>query len=396
MSEYQKFNNLQEVFKRIYYSKENLSRAKIAKTLSLSRTTVSSLVNEMIDKELVCELELEDHKNGRPGVLLSMNKNVWYAIGAAYEAQAWRFSIVNLQNQVVYENYIEVADNSSKSALDTLLTGLVKTINCCPGKLLPKIGIGVPGYIDQKTGVIISASDVGWKGVKVAETVKKKLGLPSIIINRHHAAAIAEARIGEGKDVNELMYIGISTGAIASHVSKGQLVIGDNYNGGEIGHTVVDLNGPLCSCGKHGCLQAVVSENALLSNIAMRYKVSTPSKEDAVTDALKSGRPLTLNDVFLSSDSEICEEELSRVVNYLGMVCSNLINMFNPDLVVIGSTMARVINQKNFDSLNACIKRYSIPHPYDLSQLRYSSLGLKADSIGSAMLILDQTVSLVV
>jgi glucokinase-like ROK family protein len=263
----------------------------------------------------------------------------------------------------------------------------------CPGKLLPAVGIGVPGLVDKHTGVIKQAEDLGWRDVPIAERIMAELQFPAYVINRHRAAGLAEARYGAGVGVRELVYIGIGTGISSALFIQGVLVDGANSSFGELGHVTVDPNGPPCTCGNYGCLQSYASGNALVkearrllqeggnSRIGQTSESLAALSGEAICEAAKEGDELAL----------ACVRHAAR---YLGIVIANQINYLNPDTVVLGGPIGQCA-EPLLDLIRTEVKNRALAYPLSAVRILSSTLGRNAGAIGAARLVLDQKLSLI-
>jgi hypothetical protein len=193
-----------------------ISRATIAKETGLSRTTVSSAVNQLIDLHLIQEDEqvVAMQTRGRPGIPLSLTTDEWYAAGATYIDHELLFSMTNLAGQVVASYAKPVSDGSADTYLSTLAEGFSEFIPQCPGKLLPLLGVGSPGMI--ASGCVQTASDMGWSKVDISAFLWRKLHMPSTVINRHWASCLSEYNLSAAPDIQSQVYVGISTGICAA------------------------------------------------------------------------------------------------------------------------------------------------------------------------------------
>ena len=372
---------------------ESPTRARIAQRLDLSRTALTSLVNELFELNILVEKETEEHKNGRPGVILAPNTSSWFACGASFDQNTWSFVILNLMGEVVYKSTVQIDSDpiktvSSDYAVDCLVKALPNVLNQCPGKLLPMIGIGVPGFIDKEQGMIEYASDLGWRNVRISKAVEDAIGLPVTILNRHMTSGLAESRIGAGVHTKDMVYLGISTGLIACNFCDGDFLIGSNYNLGEVGHTIIDPYGTRCTCGKKGCLQAVASQTALCNNIRSHYGDSWPFS--SFTPSLEE-----IYDIASKEPNSICAKELSVTIRYIGILCSNLFNLFNPNRIVIGGPVSALFKGRLLDELENVITESVVPHHFEKSMIKTSMLQPWGSSIGAGFLVLDSVLSLV-
>ena len=239
------------------------SRANIAKHLSLSRTACSNLINRLMSLKLIEEKTSEIDGRGRPGIPLQLTTGSWFALGAAFSGDEWRFIVVDLKGNIIREHIEKVNNFSVKVFIKALLKGLDLMIKDKPGRLLPLIGIGAPGRVDSHTGKITGAYDMSWPDLNLGEEVFRHTGIPALLMNRHRLSGLAEARFGAERNIRNLVYIGVGTGIGAAFINDGVLIEGSSYSAGEIGHVMIDPNGPLCGCGKRGCLQAMASSRAL-------------------------------------------------------------------------------------------------------------------------------------
>lgn len=395
------WKNTHSVMQCIEEAPQTPSRASVAKQLSLSRTTISTIASQLIESGLVMEMDSAVQGRGRPGIPLSLNTRFWFALGAAFQGRTWVFLIVDLKGNIVVEHTATVADTTSEAFIESLVAGLQAMIAGFPGKLLPLVGIGSPGLVNSDSGVIIRADDMGWKNIALGSIVEQRTGLPAIVMNRNRASGLAEAKFGAGKNVSPLIYIGIGTGISAALMDKGRLLDGRSFSAGEIGHMVVDPNGPLCGCGRYGCLQALASSSALIRLVRERYRSSQSRGEalrpNPIWDVVEDDSKLTGELICAEAEGGNpvgveCLRELSR---YLGIAAGNLINMFNPEKVIIGGTLGnsgplltRLVAEE--------AEKHAMAAPMAVVSIERSRLGNKAAALGATSLPLSRKVDLAI
>jgi predicted NBD/HSP70 family sugar kinase/biotin operon repressor len=395
------WKNTHAVMRCIEESPQTPSRASIAKQLSLSRTTISTIASQLIESGLVTEMDSAVQGRGRPGIPLSLDTRRWFALGAAFQGRTWMFLIVDLKGNIVVERTASVADRSSESFIETLIEGLRAMIGGFSGRLLPLIGIGSPGLVNSDSGVILRADDMGWKNIPLGGIVEERVGLPAMVMNRNRASGLAEAKFGAGRHVSPLVYVGIGTGISAALMNKGRLLDGRSSSAGEIGHMVVDPNGPLCGCGRYGCLQALASSSALVRLAKERHQ-----------SLQARGEPILPNPLWNAVDDEtrftgefICAEAnagnpvgvdcLKEMARYLGIAVGNIINMVNPEKIIIGGTLGnsgplltRLIAEE--------AEKHAMAAPMAVVAIEQSRLGTKAAALGATSLPLSRKVDLAV
>jgi predicted NBD/HSP70 family sugar kinase len=367
------------------------TRANGAEHLSLSRTTASSIASQLISAGLIEELKTEINGRGRPGTPLRISPGRWYALGAAFTGNEWRFLFVDLYGRIIREHTERVESFSVKDFERNLLKGLSFMLKKKPGPLLPLIGIGSPGVVDSDTGVIIHAGDMGWRQVCLGESIRKAAGMEALIMNRHRASGLAEARFGVGRNVKNLIYIGVGTGISAAFINDGALLEGANFSAGEIGHILVDPQGPLCGCGKRGCLQAMASSQALVEIIRDIHRSLLAQNRKLPPNPLWD----ILHDHSLLSGELIGEEAnrgngvaiagMEKIAGLLGIAVANLVTTMNPRKIIIGGTLAdtgplltRLIIRE--------AEKHALETPLQAVTIEQGLLGNRAAALGAASL----------
>lgn len=388
------YQNQQKIIACI--EKGNITRADVAKRTGLSRTTVSTAINYLMNLQLVHEIPMDEDATlgkGRPGIPLALTEGRWYAAGATLIDSEVHFVVLNLNGSVVRTLTLTLADDSAQTYLDTLVNGFRILMLEYGERLLPMLGIGSPGMIND--GQIVMASDMGWDHVDIAGHLQNALHLPSTVINRHWASCICEYRAGQA---GSMIYVGISTGIAAAIIVDGQLFTGAYHNAGEIGHTVVKPGGPRCTCGRCGCLHAVSSEVFIIQHI-LDYYTSHPRplvSDDPLWETVSSGRKLTIIDICAAARNyhPLAVSELKESATYLGLSISNLTGMFDPECVVLGGSL---IEHGGADFTRWIIESVRMNSNADtLRSVKFSpwTQGIISGAVGAAQLVLDRKIEL--
>jgi len=370
-----------------------VSRAAIAKQLGLSRTTVSSAVARLIEAELVeeCNQVGELAGPGRPGIPLALRNGTWYAAGAAFIDRELLFVLTDLSGRIVDRFALRTSDATADTFLKTLGDGFEALIKRCPGKLLPMLGVGSPGMVNH--GRIVEASDMGWTDVRIADYLYQRLGLPSTVVNRHWASCISEYHFGAGKDVKSQIYVGISTGIAAAIIIDGKLFTGAYHSAGEIGHMVVERNGPVCSCGRRGCLHAISSENAMIRHLTEHYAAHPEPvfEEDSLWKMYSSGQPLDIGSVCHAARNghPIARSNIERAGFYMGFSIANLISMFNPQCVILGGSFIEHGGEMLQNLIIDSVREHAREATLVAVDLCSWALGRYSGALGAAILVLE-------
>ena len=372
-----------------------LSRPQLAERTGLSRATIAILVDELLQIGLVREYGLGDSGGGRPPLLMEFNPDAALALGARMRDGAWGIVITNLDAQVIHHLDISIPDRSPAAAVRTLCDG-VRTImaQADAARILPAIGVGTPGLVDVHSGVITSAVDMGWFAVPIRDMVEQALGMRTFVANRSKVGALAELWCGVHPDVKDIIYVSIGTGIAAGIVHDGQLYVGVNSSAGELGHVTILPDGPLCPCGNRGCLQQLASGPAIANRARERLRDPGAS----ILRSLVGDHPewVTPQTVFAAAEQgdALALEIVTEAARYVGIAVANLVNLFNPQLVVIGGPVGQV-GQVLMDPLRDEVRRRAMAYPLSAVEIVTSNLGAYAGAIGAAVLVLQQASELI-
>jgi glucokinase/transcriptional regulator of PTS gene len=371
---------------------EATTRASIARLLGLSRTSLTTIVGTLISLGLIRERNEKPDGRGRPAFDLDLDESHWSALGAEFHSGYWTFVRTNLKGSILASTSRKSSSTGQEAFLEELITGLGEFLEDAPGRILPAIGIGVPGLVDCDRGIILRADDLGWKNVKVAQEVERILGLPALVLNRNRASGLAEAKFGAGKGVHNLVYIGIGTGISAAFLSDGRLLHGSSFSAGEIGHITMDTDGPICGCGKRGCLQVYASGGAL----ARRAEIFLA--DGILPSALKTGRRpgrVTGEEVCSAAASGdiLALDCIKEAAHYLGIAAANIITAYNPDKIVLGGPIGR-IEGPLLEMVAQVAKAWAMPHAYAAVSFGRGILGDSVGALGGACRVLDMKLSL--
>lgn len=366
-----------------------ISRPQLAKRTGLSRATIAILIDELLRAGLVRERGLGDSRGGRPPVMIEFNPHAALALGARLRDHRWGIVLTDLDAEVVRHLETPLSDLSPATAVAALQAGVAQiTQGIDRSRLLPAIGLGTPGLVDMAAGVVKTAVDVGWVDVPIRAMAEEALGMGVYVANRSKVGALAELWCGREQNVQNLLYIAIGTGIAAGVVIQGQLYMGVNSSAGELGHVTILPDGPLCACGNRGCLQALSSGPA----IANRARAQLRRGPDSLLLELTEGHPerIMAETVFAAAEQgdEVAQRVVDETAAYLGIAVANLVNLFNPALIVLGGPVGQN-GQVLLEPLRAEVQRRAMAYPLSAARIVSSTLGPDAGAIGAAVLVLQ-------
>jgi glucokinase-like ROK family protein len=372
-----------------------LSRSDLAKHTGLSRATIAILAAELLEAGLVEEVGLGASTGGRPPMLLRFNPNAAVAIGAVLQDHRWTIVVTDLQARVLLEEDAPIAGSSPQEAVAALKRGIdavTRSVNALGHRCLPAIGLGTPGLVDVASGVIKSAVDVGWFEVPFQSMVEEALGRKTYIANRSKLGALAEYWYGAHRGISDLIYLSIGTGVSAGIVHQGKLFLGSNSSAGEVGHLTIVPDGPLCPCGNHGCLQEYVSHAA----IVRRAKERAQRHGDPMSPLSTSGEHNLATEVIFEaaeSGDTAAVEVVRETARYLGIAVANLINLFNPELIVLGGPIGNA-GRILLEPLRAEVAKRAMAYPASNVEISIGVVGQNAGAVGAAVLTLERAMEL--
>jgi glucokinase len=199
------------------------------------------------------------------------------------------------------------------------------------------LGIGLPGPVDPAMGLVISPANLpGFRNVPLNRILTRATGIPSFLHHDAHLAALGEHRRGAARDASELIYVTVSTGIGAGILLRGELYAGAHGIAGEVGHIVVQRDGPLCTCGNRGCLEAIASG----TGIARAARESAPQTPGSALHALLEPHAEDVVRAARAGD-ELGTAILDNAGTYLGLAIGTLVNLFNPQLIVLGGSVIK-------------------------------------------------------
>ena len=247
------------------------------------------------------------------------------------------------------------------------------------------IGIGSPGPLDAKKGIIITTPNLPFKDYNLVQPLKEKYNIPVYLDNDANAAAIGEYMFGAGKGKNSIVYFTVSTGVGGGAVLDGKVYRGHTSNALEIGHTTVDPNGPRCNCGNLGCLEAMSSGTA----IAKKGKEAVSTN---VETSLKKHDTVTSYEVFKEAEAgdEVAKDIIDNALTYLGIGVANAIATFDPEMIIIGGGVSKA-GDIVFDTVKKVVNKSCFKSMAESCEIVPAGLGSDAGVVGAVALAIIES-----
>lgn len=305
---------------------EPLSRARISEITGLNKATVSSLVQDLIDNRLVREIGTGVSSGGRKPVLLEFIASAGYAVGVDIGVNYLRGVLTDLRGAIVAEKKLPLAAQNADEVFGVLRPFIQELMETAPDSPfgIVGIGVGVPGLVDRG-GTVLYAPNMDWRDVPLKDALGRTFGVPVMIDNEANVGALGEQKFGAGRGIANMVYVSVGIGIGTGLILQRSLYKGASGFSGELGHLSVEAHGKPCRCGNRGCWELYASEQALLDQAA---EAGLPRDLDALLAAAEAG------------DAKV-RAMLEGIGEYLGVGISNIVNVFNPNAVVIGNRMSR-------------------------------------------------------
>ncbi len=365
------------------------SRAEIARQSGLSKVTTSAIVDELIQAGLLRELGTGQSNGGRPPQLVEYLPSARLAIGVQYAHREVIAVATDLDATPVLQLSRPVTNASSESVLAAVVAIVRELLASLTREHVLGVGFASPGLVDLEQGVVNLAIDVGWRDVPAARILSDQLGLPVMVANRGKTAALAEQWCAGEPGVEHLIYVSLGTGIAAGIVHGNTLYLGATSSAGELGHVTIDPNGPVCECGNRGCLHVYASEDAIVRRARelTRNRPIGPLAEKIDGDVRSINADAVIDAALLGDPAAI--QAIEEAGAYVGIALANVVNLFNPDLIVIGGPTSRA-GAALLESIERKVRRRALTVPGRHVRIILSRLGNRAGAIGGAILVLRE------
>ena len=273
-----------------------------------------------------------------------------------------RALVVNAQNKILGMHRAPTNPNQKVDRLVSDIAALVEAavqLACLKLSNLRAVSIGVPGAVDTVSGMVYHAPNLGWKNVPLGSKLKALLKVPVFVENDVNVGVMGEYTLGAGRGARELVGIFVGTGIGGGIVFGGRLFQGSRGSAGEVGHIVIEINGPLCSCGNHGCAEALASRTAMERDV--RDAIRRGEKSIVLQLMEERGRTRMTSSIIqraLKEHDLVMEEVMKHAQLCLGILVANVVNMLDPECVIIGGGIAARLGKEYVNPIRKTAYQY--------------------------------------
>jgi len=368
-----------------------LSRAELATRTGLNRSTISVIINELIERGFVQETTRQDPTIGRPGLLLQFNPDGGFAVGVEIGVDFISVILTNFVAEILWRKTEDVAPSwSSHIAMmeraDELINQAMQEGTSRNLRALG-IGVGVPGLVDARQGKLVYAPNLKWVDLPLRLIWMSRFNLPVFVENEANCAALGEHFYGVAHDVNNFIYLKTGVGLGGGILVDGQLFKGAQGFGGEVGHTSLYGDGEPCGCGRTGCWETYVRPVAILHQACQRLRSGASQH---LLDQL-GGDPerLTLEMLVQAArqDDPLALAVFKEVAVHMGVGVANLVNTFNPELIVLGGALT-TCSPWLIPDIQKMLQESVLQPLRESIRVEASAQGLDAPVLGAVALVL--------
>jgi N-acetylglucosamine repressor len=356
---------------------ESISRAQIAKETKLTPPTVSSIVKELIQEGIVKESEIGESSGGRKPTMLQINSSGFYVIGVDAGPETVKSMLTDLSGKIILRNSQVLDQPMTNEMFLNLLKESIQDIITSSENLKGEIiGIGVAmhGMVEVESGISLFAPNLQLTNIPIKQTLEETFQLEVKVENDARAMALGESWFGGHNDVNSLIVVNIGSGVGAGTVMNGKLYHGAQDIAGEFGHMTIDLHGKVCECGNRGCIQTLVSGEAIAARARDEFQLDQPISAKEIYVQAKNG-------------TEKYIQYLSHVGEIIGIGLTNIVHLINPERIVLGGGVMKSA-EFIYPSICNTIELRVLTQKAKNTNVMVSKLGDDATLLGAVSLLL--------
>lgn len=380
----------QKLLLRILKDEGPISRSDLSKMTDLTLPAISEITKELESLNLIHNIGESRINRGRFPTMYQLKVDAFKVIGVTIRSNSIRVGLMNMTGEILYDKeqaQLNTQPEIIADAVSSLVDTILQEANTKKSEIRG-IGLGMHGIVDAVNGISVYPPHLNWDNVPIRTLLEARIQLPVLVDNDCNTLALAEYWFGGGRNLNSFITLNVDYGIGAGIVVDGNLFHGRDFGAGQIGHVAISDNGPLCSCGKYGCLEALSSENAIIETIQKKVKQGYPS---SIKEIEGNPEKITIHHILhaAAAGDELTLNTLNHAAHYLGIGISMLVNLFNPDKVIITGA---VIGFKEYvlGTLKETFNRNALKTNVTHFELAASQLGDKADVLGAGSLWINE------
>lgn len=388
--------NLSLVLQHIH-NEAPVSRAQIAQATSLNKSTVSSLVEDLLERHLIHETGIASAGTGRPATMLEINPLAGGIVGVELGVDFVAVALTDFTGNILWSQTIDADPTVAyDKTLRKTLNLAQKAIAFCKEKELYILGLGfaTPGTVNLENGLLIFAPNLNWRNVPLKAFFTEHTGLKVFVENDANAAAVAEHLFGAARRCHNFVFVFAGVGIGGGLFLDGKLHRGNNGYAGEIGHSPIMLE-PFqipCHCGNSGCWETYANQNSIIQRVQTRLE---GKKNSIITQMIAEQKsPLSISLIKKAADAGDSDalEALVEAGKAMGLGFASIINILNPEKIILGGPLS-VVGDYLLPTIRSVAPRHSLPEMRPTVEIILSSFETTASLIGAISIVVDDILS---
>jgi len=379
----------------LIHGNHNTSRIELAKMTGASVGSMTAMVKRLIRKGLIVESGKGSATLGRKPVSLSLRNELGYVVGVDLGSFLTRIVVADISSKISYkaEMPTQMADGR-EAVISRTFAAIHKSMREAhvSHDMLKGIGMAHSGVIDSQKGLVLCFPRPGqmtqWRNVPLREMLEKEFEVPSVLDDSARMMALAEKHFG--RELNDALFVEVGMGIGASIFIDGKLYRGPGGSAGEFGHMTIDEDGPLCSCGNRGCLEAMASCAAIIHAVRSAIEQGVNSKVPEMVDGNLDCIGIEVIVQAAKENDTLSFRVLHEAISRIGIMLADVINLLNPNCVIFGGPLFRHGGDFLLDQVKEVIRRRALEKSGREAKLGVSKLGSEAAALGAARLITQQ------
>ncbi|HEY5158285.1 MAG TPA: ROK family transcriptional regulator [Anaerolineales bacterium] len=385
--------NLSSVLRRLH-DQGTLSRAQLALVTGLNKSTVSILVEELLQRGLIRETGINSNGTGRPATLLEINPQAGGIIGLELGVDFVTVLLTDFVGNVLWRNQRSVDPAEGEEPTIKLTLDLIdEAIKDCTATRLRVLGLGVstPGTVDLKEKVLVFAPNLHWRNIPLGRIYSDHVGLPVFIDNDGNAAAVGEHLFGMARQTRNFIFVFAGVGIGGGLFLNNELYRGNNGFAGEIGHSPLLWNPAFqtpCHCGNRGCWETNANQYSIIRRAEACLEVKRSTIISRLMEQNKSPLSIPLIKEAADLGDQVAIDIFTETGEVMGLGIASLVNIFNPEKVILGGPLS-VVGDYLLPGIKQSVKDHALPEISDQVDILLSSFRTDSSVFGAIALVVN-------
>jgi N-acetylglucosamine repressor len=375
---------------KLIYADHHVSRMSLAEKTGLAPSYITTIVRDLQERGLLLEGGRAPSDGGRRRVLLSLNPELAHLVGVELGTANIRLVVTDFLGRVLaVKRFRSEIGQGKNHVLESIHSGIRSFLDHDPA--IKGIGMSQSGVIDRGSGTVLFWPKVqGWTNVPLKSMLESRYGLPAVVEDSVRTMAIAERRFGRARGYSNFVYVNVGMGIGSAIYVNGQLCFGRNGLAGELGHTTIDENGDLCSCGNRGCLEVYASGWAIINRVRSGLQQGVTSTLAELWE--RHPEQLSVETIVEAAKSRdrLSALVLSEAGTHLGTALAGIVNLLNPEKIILGGAVPQAAKGLLLRPLMAALNARAFQRSATGLEVEISRVGDEAGAVGASVLVAEK------